>query len=367
MCELLDARPRQARLRGRPRRTSGDAAIALLAARTSTRRHRSQHAGHERARRCASASSPNRADMPVVVITAFGSLETAVARDPRGRLRLHHQAVRARGARARRSSAPSSTARCATEVRAAARSASSTDDRGRSASWSAEPGDAPDVRHAPRRASADSDATVLITGESGTGKELVARALHDAGAGAGGPFVAINCARDARGAARERAVRPREGAFTERAPAAPGLFLQANGGTLFLDEIGEMPLALQPKLLRALQERTVRPVGGDARCPSTSRLVARDQPRPRERGRGAALPRGPLLPHQRDPHRAAAAARARRRRAAARPALRRAATRRRSSKKRRRASPPPRPRSCSPTAGPATCASCRTASSARSR
>jgi DNA-binding NtrC family response regulator len=121
---------------------------------------------------------------------------------------------------------------------------------------------------------ADSEATVLVVGESGTGKEVVARALHKRSRRSGGPFVAINCAAVPEQLLESELFGHVRGAFTDAKEAHPGLFVQAKGGTLFLDEIGDMPLGLQPKLLRALQERTVRPLGGRSETPVDVRIVA---------------------------------------------------------------------------------------------
>jgi two-component system response regulator HydG len=121
---------------------------------------------------------------------------------------------------------------------------------------------------------AESDASVLVTGESGTGKELVARALHRAGPRRDGPFVAINCAAMPETLLESELFGWVRGAFTDARSPRTGLFVQANKGTLFLDEIGDMPLALQPKLLRAVQERVVRPIGGDSLVPFDARIVS---------------------------------------------------------------------------------------------
>ncbi len=119
-----------------------------------------------------------------------------------------------------------------------------------------------------------SDATVLVTGESGTGKEAVARALHHRSRRASGPFVAINCAALPESLLESELFGHVRGAFTDARTSRAGLFVEANGGTLLLDEIGEMPLGLQPKILRALEERKVRPIGAKDEVPFDVRLVA---------------------------------------------------------------------------------------------
>jgi two-component system response regulator PilR (NtrC family) len=115
--------------------------------------------------------------------------------------------------------------------------------------------------------------TILVTGESGTGKEVVARAIH-AGAGAAQPFVAINCAAIPEGLIESELFGHDKGAFTGAVGAKAGLFEVAGTGTLFLDEVGELPPAVQVKLLRALQERKIRRVGGSADIAVGARIVA---------------------------------------------------------------------------------------------
>ncbi len=211
----------------------------------------------------------NRPDLPVVVITAFGSLETAIAAIRAGAydfitkpVKMDALAVALARAVQHRS--------LGEEVKRLRRLVGETQ------RFEELIGDSPAMRklHQLLDRVADSDASVLITGESGTGKEVVAKALHRRGNRKDGPLVAINCAAMPEQLLESELFGHVRGAFTDARAARTGLFVQANGGTLLLDEIGDLPLALQPKLLRALQERTVRPIGGSEEVAFDVRLVA---------------------------------------------------------------------------------------------
>ncbi len=214
-------------------------------------------------------SARNRHDVPVIVITAFGSLETATAVLRAGAYDFItkpfeidqlvvgvERAIQNRRLR-------EEVKRLRAEV-------------GRSKPTSELMGDSSAMQkvHETIARVAETDATILITGESGTGKELVARALHKRSKRGEGPFIAINCAAMPESLLESELFGHVRGAFTDAKGAKKGLFLDASGGTLFLDEIGEMPQGMQAKLLRALEERTVRAVGASTETPFDARIIA---------------------------------------------------------------------------------------------
>lgn len=211
----------------------------------------------------------NRPDVPVIVITAFGSMESAIEAMRAGaydfvtkpleidalalvlQRAIQHRALREEVKRLRRAVA----------------SAQEAD------SLIGESSEMKQVFDLLSRV-AEADVSVLILGESGTGKELVARSLHRRSQRKDGPFVAVNCSALPEALLESELFGHARGAFTDARGTRRGLFQQAHGGTLFLDEIAELPLSLQPRLLRALQERSVRPVGSDVEVEIDVRVLA---------------------------------------------------------------------------------------------
>jgi DNA-binding NtrC family response regulator len=210
-----------------------------------------------------------RPDLPIVVITAFGSMETAIAAIRAGAydfvtkpFEIEQLAVAAERACQNR--------QLREEVR-----------RLREVVAAQPPfldilGESSEIRRLRSLidATAPTDSIVLVTGESGTGKELVARALHERGPRSAGPFVALNCAAMTDSLLESELFGHARGAFTDAKDARVGLFVKAGAGSLFLDEIGDMPASMQAKLLRALEARTVRPVGSDSEIPFRARIIA---------------------------------------------------------------------------------------------
>ena len=211
----------------------------------------------------------NRADCPVIVITAFGSMETAIAAIRAGAYDFI--------------SKPFEIEALIIAIERAAQNRGLREEVRRLRLRGGEPGDfggllgsstpIQKLRVLLGRVAA-SEASVLITGESGTGKEVAARLIHDRSPRKLGPFIAINCAALPEALLEAELFGHTKGAFTDAKAARAGLLQQAGGGTLFLDEIGDMPLGLQPKLLRALEQREARPVGGDSEVPFDVRLIA---------------------------------------------------------------------------------------------
>ena len=210
----------------------------------------------------------NRPDMPVIVMTAFGSFDAAVAAIRAGAYDFISKPVLLdvlaiaidRAARTR------TLSKEVKRLRSETSRVGFEDLVGQSAAMQR-------VYDLLARVS-DSDASVLITGESGTGKEVVAHAIHRRSGRARGPFVAVNCSAMPEALLESELFGHTRGAFTDAREARMGLFAEARGGTLFLDEIGDMPMTLQPKILRALQERRVRPVGSNVETAIDVRIVS---------------------------------------------------------------------------------------------
>jgi two-component system response regulator HydG len=210
----------------------------------------------------------NRPDVPVIVLTAFGSLDTAVAAIRAGAYDFISKPVEvaALAMAVDRAAAHRSLREEVKRLRRQSAGGSFDEIVAKSTAMR-------DVVELIERV-ASSDVTVLVTGESGTGKEVVARAIHAHGRRAERPFVAINCAAMPEALLESELFGHIRGAFTDAKATKDGLFVRADGGTILLDEIGDMPLALQPKLLRVLQERSVRPLGGNTEIPIDVRIVA---------------------------------------------------------------------------------------------
>lgn len=211
----------------------------------------------------------NRPDIPVIVITAFGSMETAIAAiragaydfvtkpiDTQFLVLALDRAVKHHGLQEK--------------VKLLCEALK------KSHQFDELIGQSPPMRKLIDRLErvADTETSILITGETGTGKELVAQALHRRSRRHKGPFVAVNCAALPDALLESELFGHKSGAFTDAKTERKGLFFQANGGTLFFDEIGDFPLALQPKLLRSLEERCVRPIGGTSEINFDVRIIA---------------------------------------------------------------------------------------------
>lgn len=211
----------------------------------------------------------NRPDLPVIVITAFGSMESAIEAMRAGaydfvtkplevdtlalvlQRAIQHRALRE-------------------EVKLLRRAVAASKGHDQLLGQSHEMRQVFDLLSR----IAEADVSILILGESGTGKELVARSLHARSSRRDQPFVAVNCSSLPETLLESELFGHTRGAFTDARSPRRGLFQQAHGGTLFLDEIGDLPLSLQPRLLRALQERKVRPVGSDSEVEVDVRVLA---------------------------------------------------------------------------------------------
>ncbi len=206
--------------------------------------------------------------LPVILLTAHGTIPDAVAATKGGAFAFLTKPIDSQ-----------ELIGCIRDALTVA-GADHTDDRtdvSDQADWHAEIVTRSPLMHAlfdQARLAAASDVNIVIESASGTGKELLARAIHQASKRSGGEFVAVNCTAIPEALFESEMFGHAKGSFTGAQRDRSGLFKRAHGGTLFLDEIGDMPLAFQAKLLRALQERAIRPVGSDAAVEVDVRLVA---------------------------------------------------------------------------------------------
>lgn len=201
--------------------------------------------------------------LPVIILTAHGTIPDAVAATQRGVFSFLTKPFDGKDLLA--------------QVEQALKFSGGTDGDGKAEAWRAEiVTRSQRMEEVLRQAKlvAGSDASVLIFGESGSGKELLAKAIHLASERAKGPFMAVNCAAIPEHLLESELFGHAKGAFSGAIYAHRGLFQAAQRGTLFLDEIGDMPLALQAKLLRTLQDRSVRPVGSTEMVPVDVRIVS---------------------------------------------------------------------------------------------
>ena len=246
-------------------------------------------AGGRRLRRAARGQG-TRPRLPVIVMTAYGSIQDAVAAMKEGALDFlakpvdpDHLLLLVERALAQRRLPPKHPAQGRARARRGAPQIIGEDPR---------------LKQVLTRCIARRPPTppCCIEGESGTGKELFARALHALSPRADGPFVAINCAAIPETLLETELFGHEKGAFTGASPRKPGKFELAHRGTLFLDEIGDLPLALQAKILRALEEKQFERVGGTALASRRRAHGGGHEPEPEGSGGGAAVSRRPVLP-----------------------------------------------------------------------
>ncbi len=268
MCEVIAARLRREKLNSRWVTAGGDALAALQTGSYDTVITDLQMPRVTGIELCQQVVR-NRPDIPVIVMTAFGNLETAIAAIRAGAYDFVTKPVEM--------DLLVVALKRALEHRDLEQQIKRLNDRVEHSQpfemFIGESAVMAELFDQLRRI-ADTDTTVLITGESGTGKELVARALHEHSSRKTLPFLAVNCSAFPEALLESELFGHEKGAFTDARTAREGLFVQADRGTLLLDEIGDLPLSLQPKLLRALEERRIRPIGGNHERAFDVRVIA---------------------------------------------------------------------------------------------